>query len=102
MPYSTDVYFTACGKIDQHNKVREECGVDKRFRTNDWAIHVNFSILSMIFVDSFLLYKACCGSSAKYTLQAFFEQLASQLIDLVVDTPKESTNEGTPKSNLHT
>ena len=38
IPRASEIYFDACGAIDQHNRVRKMAGIDKRFRTNDWAI----------------------------------------------------------------
>ena len=81
MPRASEVYYDACGMVDSHNRIREMCGIDKRLRTNNWATRVNFSILSMIFVDAYLLYKACCGERAKENPKMFFEKLAAELID---------------------
>ena len=71
IPKASEVYFEACGKIDQHNKIREECGIDKRFNTNNWDIRVNFSILSMIFTDAWLLFKASRAGEVNSTPQLF-------------------------------
>ena len=85
MPRASEIYYDACGMVDSHNRIRKMCGIDKRLRTNNWATRVNFSILSMIFVDAYLLYKACCGDSAKENPKMFFEKLAAELIDFSFD-----------------
>ena len=85
MPRASEIYYNACGMVDSHNRIREMCGIDKRLRTNNWATRVNFLILSMIFVDAYLLYKACCGDSAKENPKMFFEKLAAELIDFSFD-----------------
>ena len=93
MPKACKIYYGACGKIDHHNRLREMTGVDRCFRTNDWATHVNLGIMSMMFVDSYLLYKTSRGDSYTRTPREFFELLACDLIDQ--NTPQAS-NQGTP------
>ena len=61
-------------------------------RTHNWSTRVNLGILSMMFVDAFLLYKACCGKAAKYDPKEFFEMLASEMLRFSLD-------EGTKKKH---
>ena len=89
MPRASEIYFDACGMIDSHNRIREMSGIDRHIRTNNWATRVNLSILAMIFVDSYLLYKACGGQNASLNPKLYFEKLAQELIDTNED------NEGT-------
>ena len=72
MPKSTEIYFNSANKIDRHNCIRAECGIDKHFRTNNWATRVNFGILGMIFTDAYLLYKAAHGDTAKMDSKQLF------------------------------
>ena len=65
MPRASELYFEGCGMIDSHNFIRKMCGIEKRVRTQSWSTRVNLGIVAMMFVDAFLLYKACCGKSAK-------------------------------------
>ena len=37
LPEAAELYFEGCGKIDHHNRTRHHCGIDKKFRTNNWA-----------------------------------------------------------------
>ena len=80
MPRASQLYFDACGMIDSHNRIREICGIEKRVRTHEWSTRVNLGILSMMYVDAYLLYKACCGTSAKLDPKKFFEQLAGEML----------------------
>ena len=91
MPKATEKYFDAANMIDHHNRIHEECGIDKRFRTNDWAIRVNFAILAMLFTDTWLLYKACKGEKNKHSPRTFFQKLATELIDIDIDGKKGTT-----------
>ena len=89
MLYASNIYFSASGKIDTHNQIQEECGIDKCFCTNNWSIRVNFSILLMIYVDTWLLYKACHGESNKHNPKTFFMALAAKLADFVIHHPTD-------------
>ena len=94
MPRSTDLYFYASSKIDQHNRIRaNKCAIDKAVGTNDWSRRVNFSILSMIFTNTWQLYKATRGSRCTLTSKEFFELLAQELINTPVDESQD--NKGT-------
>ena len=84
MPKSTKMYFKACKKINQHNRTRSDCGIDRSFCTNNWAIRVNFGILSMMFTDAYLLYRATHNNECEYNSKKFFAILADNMIDLQV------------------
>ena len=73
MPEATEWYFDLSSKIDEHNRTRETCGMDKRFKTQDWLVRVNFSLMSMTFTNAYLLYKASKGTAKGImTLSLFF------------------------------
>ena len=82
MPRSTAMYYDAANKIDMHNKVRSECGIERCFGTHDWSIRVNLGILGMLFTDAWLLYSATCGRNNNHNTHTFFAALADDLIDL--------------------
>ena len=86
MPRASQLYFDACGMIDSHNCIRKMCGIEKRVRTHSWSTRVNLGILVMVFVDSFLLYKACCGKAAKYNPKEFFKVLAGKMLVFNIDS----------------
>ena len=91
MPRASELYFDACGMIDSHNRIRHMCGIERRVRTHNWSTRVNLGILSMMFVDAFLLYKACCGKVAKYDPKEFFEMLASEMLRFSLDEGTKKT-----------
>ena len=57
-PKACETYYSVCGKVDHHNRHRQDslC-VERKLVTDDWSKRVNLSILSMIIVDTWLIYK---------------------------------------------
>ena len=55
---STEMYFNATGKINQQNQIWSECKIDWSFWSNNWAICVNFDIMSRMFREAYMLYRA--------------------------------------------
>ena len=82
MPVAANMYYNAANMIDRHNRIRSECNIDRKFKTNDWATRVNFGILGMLFTDAYLLYKACRGPKADLSSRLFFAKLLEALIDI--------------------
>jgi Transposase IS4 len=59
-PDACNVYYSACGKIDQHNRLRQaSLMLETKLKTVLWWRRVNISIFGMCVVDSFLLAQAC-------------------------------------------
>ena len=81
MPRASEIYFSACGKIDQHDRMRMECGINKKIQTNRWDTRVNPTILAMIFTDAWMLYKLCKATKLDCNPTFFVENLACELID---------------------
>ena len=52
-------------------------------------LRVNFGLLSMVFVDAWLLYKACTGNTRNVTPNKFFELLACEMISMHVIQNKQ-------------
>lgn len=81
----TELYFAACGKIDQHNRDRQATlGLERKFKTHDWSMRVNMSIFSMCIVDSWRVWSRICSKEQernKETQKAFYGNLATELID---------------------
>jgi Transposase IS4 len=81
----TELYFAACGKIDQHNRDRQATlGLERKFKTHDWSMRVNMSILSMCIVDSWRVWSRICSEEQernKETQKAYYGNLAAELID---------------------
>jgi Transposase IS4 len=77
---AAQLYYLACGKIDQHNRCRQSgLATEKKIRVWSWDKQVNISIFSMIVVDSFLLHQECTGGKLKQI--DYYWALLSALID---------------------
>ena len=79
-PKVTEIYYSTCGKINQHNRRRADTlMIDKKIETKQWDKRINLSILGMIFVDSFLVYKQLIDVNANEG--DFYALLAEEMID---------------------
>jgi Transposase IS4 len=88
-PYAAELYYSACGKVDQHNCDRQDTlQLERKIGTHSWATRVNHTILAMCVVDSWKVY-ACLAfgvnQSATETQGDFYGQLAAELIDNTYD-----------------
>jgi hypothetical protein len=79
-PMACEIYFSACGKIDQHNRVRQDnLQLEKKFRTMDWYKRLYQGFVGIPVVDTWYVYsKATRSSESKHD---FFCALADELID---------------------
>lgn len=83
-PKACEIYYSGCGKIDQHNRHRQgSLNLEKKLQVKDWAKRVNTSIFGMIVVDTWLVFDGC--TDAKETQKDFYALLAEELIDNVFD-----------------
>jgi hypothetical protein len=86
-PEAAELYYSACGKIDQHNRKRQaDLMLEKKMQTNSWHFRVGQSLLGMCIVDAFNLYKGCRGTDESMDQRSFYEKLAEELIDNTYDT----------------
>lgn len=89
-PKACELYYTACGMIDQHNRHRQDTlQLERKFRTHDWSKRVNMSIFAMIVVDTWLVYDRCVQAQQagqRETQKEFYSNLAEELIDNTFDT----------------
>lgn len=80
-PKAAAIYYSSCGKIDQHNRCRQDTlDLEKKIETKVWHRRVNMSIFGMVVVDSWMLYKGCTGGE-NMTQSAFYKALMTELID---------------------
>jgi hypothetical protein len=87
-PQASALYYSACGKIDQHNRTpQDDLGIEKKLGTHDWSKRVNMSIFGMIAVDAYLVYKQCTSSND--SPNSFFHKLAQEMIDYDCVTRQE-------------
>ena len=84
-PEAGEVYYRACGKIDEHNRIRQEyIDLEKKLRTMKWNNRANQTLFSMCVVDAYKLKKGCQGVTPGGA-RGFVEDLATDLIDNDLD-----------------
>lgn len=82
MPKYIHTYYESACQIDRHNRARQaDIGLEKSMKVKEWSYWINTSLLSIIFVDSYLVYKGGRGSRYKLSPHEFICTLAHQLID---------------------
>jgi Transposase IS4 len=81
VPKAAEIYYSTCGKIDQHNRCRQDTlNLEKKLETKEWHRRVNMSIFGMVVVDSWMLYKGCTGGE-KMGQMEYYKALINNLID---------------------
>ena len=107
-PKAAEVYYSACGKIDHSNRIRQnEFQMERKLETKQWDIRVNTSILGMIDVDTYLLGKQCKWWDDKDPKE-FHYNLAEEMIENTWDARNlrkrkrttEVTASGSPSLSL--
>lgn len=79
-PQCSKRYYDNCGRIDQHNRVRQDdLRIKRKYATHDWSKRVNFALLGMCITDAYYLKQFC--DEEKETPHQFFSLLAEELID---------------------
>ena len=86
----SDIYCAACGKIDQHNRDRQATlGLERKFKTHDWSMRVNMSIVAMCIVDTWRVWSRINKREEVYTpfksQKRVYGNLAAELIDNTYD-----------------
>jgi hypothetical protein len=96
-PKACEIYYSACGKIDGHNRHRQATlMLENKLPTQEWSRRVNMSLFGMLVVDSWLAFSAC--TDATETQKEFFSLLAEELIDNTYDDIGLGTRR---KRNIH-
>ena len=81
-PAAAHIYYSACGKIDQHNRLRQSSlMLETKLKTVVWHRRVNMSIFSMCVVDAFLMAQACQGYQRWLSASDFIVALIDDLIE---------------------
>lgn len=81
-PKAAELYYKGSGKIDQHNRTRQDTfQLERKLQTNSWDKRVNTTLFSMIVVDAYLLAKFCSSSMKLQNASFFIEELAGELVD---------------------
>jgi Transposase IS4 len=90
-PKAAETYYSACGKIDQHNRDRQDTlMIERKLKTHDWSTRVNFSLLSICFVDAWRVYSRMTFGETnedcnRETQKEFYGHLSAELIDNTYD-----------------
>jgi hypothetical protein len=80
VPRAAQVYYSANGAIDQHNRTRQDTlQLERKIQTKVWHKRVNTTILGIILVDSFLLHEKCTRRSM--TAVEYYRRLIQELIE---------------------
>jgi hypothetical protein len=79
-PKAAELYYKGATRINQHNRRRQDdLAIERKLVTTKWHKRVNLTIVSMIVVDSYLIYKKCTTSSE--SPDQFYHKFAEELID---------------------
>ena len=66
-PKAAEMFYKAAGKIDQHNRHRQDSlRLERKLQTTDWSKRVNITIFGMIVIEAFLLMKGCQSFSVLF------------------------------------
>ena len=93
-PKAAELYYKAAGKIDQHNRHRQDSlRLERKLQTTDWSKRVNVTLFAMTVIDAYLLMKGCQSFNVLFDPKLFIEQLALELVDNEYDrrTLRQST-----------
>ena len=85
-PKAAETYYTACSKIDQHNRHRQDTlMLERKLVTTDWSRRVNLSIFAICLVDAWQVYNKMTyvdpKTEGRETQKDFYGHLAAELID---------------------
>jgi hypothetical protein len=82
LPEVVELYYSCCAIIDQHNRCRQaDLEMEKRFQVKEWSFRVNFSLLDMIVVDSWMVYRGAVGDGHGLFQNDFYVQLTTKLLE---------------------
>ena len=85
-PKVCELYYFACAQVDRQKRCRQDdLKVEKKAGTKDWSFRANCYLLSMVIVDSWLLYNRVKESRYHLRQPKFYETLAIKLIDNTFD-----------------
>ena len=72
-PEMLQTYYGVCSMIDRHNRCRQDdLRMEKKVETKDWSFRVNFSLLSICVVDSWLLFNGVNAGRSKMSQTDFY------------------------------
>jgi len=88
-PEVAEIYYGCCAQIDRRNQCRrDDPRLEHKLGTHDWSQRVKLPLFGILIVDSWLLHTGARGP-ASHNQAAFYEDLASGLIDNTLDGTAE-------------
>jgi hypothetical protein len=79
-PKAAELYKSCGAKIDKHYRWRQaNLDLEKTVQMKEWSFRVNTSLLGIIVVDYWLIYRGAVGESHGVSQGDFYEQLAKAL-----------------------
>lgn len=85
-PVAAETYYSACGKVDNHNRARQwDLGLENKLVVRDWDQRMNLTVFGMAVTDSWLIFKMVTRSSM--VQKQYYRLLADALIDNPFRTP---------------
>ena len=99
-PKCAEEYYSSCTMVDIHNMSRQQVlDIKKNYRTQKWYMRVNLSILSIIIVDTWCVFKGILGPRYEDTENTFYTMLAEEMIDNTLDKPQRTRSWTLPIRN---
>jgi hypothetical protein len=96
-PIATEIYYSAAGKIDQHNRDRQATlAMETKLKTHDWSMRVNMSILCMCVVDTWRVWTKLSQDdrgNQRESQKTFYGHLATEFIDNQYETVTGNTRQ---------
>lgn len=82
IPKVVEKYYKCASRIDQHNRCRQaDVDLERTMQVHDSSFRVHCTLLSIIFVDSWLLYKQGSSQNDYISPNKFYTWLAHGLIE---------------------
>jgi hypothetical protein len=94
-PIAAEEYYKCCGKIDQHNRDRQDTlQFERKIGTKDWSMRVNLGLVAMCIVDSWKVWSKMTQRNGEpiETQKEFYSKLCTELIDNQFDTVGRRSN----------
>ena len=92
-PITAEIYYSACGKIDRHNRCRQE-SIDIKFVLGNkyWPKRFNLSVFAINVVGVCLVYQ--CINRTVDTRADFYNYISEEIIDNTYDRFRIRSAEG--------
>jgi hypothetical protein len=97
LPTCAKVYYDNCGRIDQHNRKRQDdLELERKIGTHNWSKRVNYTVEAMIVTDAYLAYLGCTQPDLDAKHRETFDEFIHKLADEMIDWKNTSNRRSTP------